>query len=294
MTRTGAAVAAFGALWSGAAGAHVATAAPSASLWSVDAWAVLLLLGMAWCYARGRRSGSRRGQRPWLFWSALATLAVALGPPLDALGGQSFAAHMLQHELLMLVSAPLLVLSRPAVPLCRGLPALLRRGWARCLRGTGLGGPLRRLATPAGAWSAHALALWVWHLPALFEAGLGNSAVHAAQHGSFLFTAVLFWQALLRGRRRAGGGALLYLFTTAVHSSVLGALLTFAPTPWYAPYRASAAAFGLSALEDQQLGGLIMWVPSGLVFLLAALALLVRWLHAPRWPVDRGLGRADG
>lgn len=277
--------------------AHVAVAAePAPSVWSsVDPWSALLLLGMACCYARGtrllaRRSRARQRLPPHgalLFWSGLATLAVALGPPLDPLGGLLFSAHMLQHEILMLVSAPLLVLSRPSGRLLWGLPQPGRRLCAYCSRRTWLRHALRRLTAPLGAWTVHAAALWIWHLPALFDASLRSDAVHAAQHGSFFVSALLFWWALLASRSRArSGGAILYVFTTALHSSVLGALLTFAPAVWYASYAATTLRFGLSALEDQQLGGLIMWVPSGLVFLVAALVLLARWLQ-PERPTER-------
>ena len=283
--------------------AHVAAGAEHApSVWSsVDPWSLLLLIGTAWCYARGTRVLARRAraQRPrraaLLFWSGLATLAVALGPPLDPLGGLLFSAHMLQHEILMLMSAPLLVLSRPFGRLLWGLPQPLRRLCVYCGRRIGL----RRLAAPPVAWGVHAAALWIWHLPALFDASLRSDAVHAAQHGSFFLSALLFWWALLASRSRAhSGGAILYVFTTALHSSVLGALLSFAPSVWYASYVATTARFGLSALEDQQLGGLIMWVPSGLVFLAAALVLLARWLQgdraAQRLAYGRDAGGADG
>ena len=272
------------------------------SLWlTVDPWSAVLLIGTAWCYARGarvlaRRARARQPQRgALLFWSGLATLAVALGPPLDPLGGLLFSAHMLQHEILMLLSAPLLVLSRPLGRLLWGLPQPLRRLCVYCSRRIGL----RRLAAPPVAWSVHAAALWIWHLPVLFDASLRNDAVHAAQHGSFFLSALLFWWALLAGRSRArSGGAILYVFTTAMHSSVLGALLTFAPTVWYGSYAATTTRFGLSALEDQKLGGLIMWVPSGLVFLIAALVLLAHWLQgdraAQRFAYGRDAGGADG
>lgn len=283
--------------------AHVATAADYApSVWSsVDPWSLLLLIGMAWCYARGTRALARRARaRPprrgaLLFWSGLATLTVALGPPLDPLAGLLFSVHMLQHEILMLMSAPLLVLSRPFGRLLWGLPRPLRRLCVLCSRRIGL----RRLAAPPVAWSVHAAALWIWHLPVLFDASLRSDAVHAAQHSSFFLSALLFWWALLANRSRVrSGGAILYVFTTALHSSVLGALLTFAPTVWYASYGATTSQFGLSALQDQQLGGLIMWVPSGLVFLVAALVLLARWLAgdraAQRLAYGRDAGGADG
>jgi putative membrane protein len=118
--------------------------------------------------------------------------------------------------------------------------------------------------------------LWGWHLPVAFEAALHDAWIHDLQHASFLASALLFWWVLFARRTRGGDGpAVLYLFTTMVHTGALGALLTFSPTAWYGAY---AGGFGLSALEDQQLGGLVMWIPGGTVYLAAGVHLLGRWL----------------
>jgi cytochrome c oxidase assembly factor CtaG len=123
--------------------------------------------------------------------------------------------------------------------------------------------------------------LWSWHAPALFQATLASEFVHALQHASFLFSALLFWWAVIHGRQRALGFglAVLYMFTTALHSGLLGALLTFAKSVWYPVYSDQTRAWGLTPLEDQQIGGLIMWVPAGLVYITAALALFAGWLR---------------
>jgi cytochrome c oxidase assembly factor CtaG len=132
------------------------------------------------------------------------------------------------------------------------------------------------------AWGLHAAALWAWHAPALFEAAVVHESVHILQHASFFVTALLFWWSLLSGRDgQRVGLAVLCLFTTALHGGALGALLAMAGQAWYSVYEATAPLWGLTALEDQQLGGLIMWVPAGLVYLGAALALLASWLGAP-------------
>jgi cytochrome c oxidase assembly factor CtaG len=146
--------------------------------------------------------------------------------------------------------------------------AWLRRGWSV-------------ITQPLGAWTLHALALWLWHLPVLFEAALASEATHIAQHASFLATALLFWWSVLDRRpRNAGGAAMASLFATMGHSGALGALITFAPRPWYPSY--AAGAYGLTALADQQLGGLIMWGPASLAYLAAALVIAFRWLSPPR------------
>jgi cytochrome c oxidase assembly factor CtaG len=137
----------------------------------------------------------------------------------------------------------------------------------------------------------HAIALWLWHAPLLFAAAVENPFVHAAQHISFLGTALLFWWALLAGHggRLGYGGAVLYVFTTAIHTSALGAWLTFSPKVWYAPYLATAPSWHLTALEDQQIGGLIMWVPAGTLLTIIGLTLLVKWLSESqrRWEYTR-------
>ncbi|HKC65760.1 MAG TPA: cytochrome c oxidase assembly protein, partial [Pyrinomonadaceae bacterium] len=131
------------------------------------------------------------------------------------------------------------------------------------------------------AWAVHALALWVWHIPVLFQATLDSEFIHTLQHLSFFFSALLFWWALIHGRRGllGYGAATLYVFTTSVHSGLLGALITFAQGIWYPAYKGYTASWGLTPLEDQQLGGLIMWIPAGLVYIFAGLALFAGWLR---------------
>jgi cytochrome c oxidase assembly factor CtaG len=133
----------------------------------------------------------------------------------------------------------------------------------------------RAITAPFVAWLIHAVVLWGWHVPFLFQSTLESEWIHAAQHASFFGSALLFWWAILHGRERAAGSgaAVLYLFTTALHSSLLGALLTFARSVWYPVYNGTTLSWGLTPLEDQQLGGLIMWVPAGVVYIVAALAL---------------------
>ena len=136
------------------------------------------------------------------------------------------------------------------------------------------------LPAPLAVFVLHALALWVWHLPALYQATLADDFVHALQHLSFFLTAALFFWALIHGRfgRTGYGAAVLYVFATSVHSGVLGALLTFAPRLWYPIYQARTSRWGLSPLEDQQLAGLVMWVPAGVLFIALGLGLFAAWI----------------
>jgi cytochrome c oxidase assembly factor CtaG len=204
--------------------------------------------------------------------------------PLHRLGGVLFAAHMAQHELLMAAAAPLLVLGRPVVAFLWAVPI----DWRRTVGAWSAAAPVRTpwewLTRPLVAWSLHALAIWLWHAPGLYQATLTSEAVHTFQHLSFLGTGLLFWWTVLRGQEGRLGRpfAVIYLFTTAVHTSLLGALLTFSSRLWYPLYRSSTLAWGLTPLEDQQLAGVIMWVPAGLAYLIAALAVTGSWLKDPR------------
>jgi putative membrane protein len=227
------------------------------------------------------------------FGAGLLALFSALVSPLHALGSALFSAHMAQHVVLMLMAAPLLALGAPLQPSLWALPVRWRRLVGRGARALGLRRAWRTLARPLAAWILHAAAVWVWHAPRLYEAALRNEALHAAQHASFLGTAILFWWVLVRpGRRRraSAGIGLAYVFTTMLHGGALGALLTFSSEPWYPAYAATTAAWGLEPLQDQQLGGLLMWVPAGLVYLLAGLALFAAGLGPDEDSVPRPPG----
>jgi cytochrome c oxidase assembly factor CtaG len=218
------------------------------------------------------------------FGVGLIVVFVALITPLAALADALFSAHMVQHLLLILLAAPLLVLGAPLVPFLWALPAPARKRVGRWWQNIPLLRTLwRSLSQPLIVWLLYALTFWIWHLPTLYQAALEWVWVHELEHASFLLTALLFWWTVLHplgGHKRLGYGAgALYLFTTALHSSALGALLTFAERPLYPIYVSSVAAWNLTLLEDQQLAGVIMWVPAGVVYPTVALVLLGIWLQ---------------
>src|SRR4051812_16867031 len=269
---------------------HSAVAAlpdTAASMWSVPwSWepaivfplAALLLIYTFGAIRRGRARPLR--WRHASFFAGWATLLLALTSPIHELGEQLFSAHMLQHEILILISAPLISASHPGATLLWAFAPRHRSeigGWVQRIENCR---PAELLTAPLNAWILEAAALWLWHIPFLYQATLQSDWVHAAQHISFLATAVLFWSALYGVGRSAMsyGAATLYVFGTAVHCSALGALLTFSTVLWYPAYSATTARWGLSPIQDQQLGGVIMWVPSGAVFIAIALALIARWL----------------
>ena len=260
-----------------------------ARAWSFEPLVVVALTLTAVLFAVGlwrlwHEAPKRKSVRTWealCFAGGWFALFVALVSPLHAWGSVLFSAHMSQHEVLMLVAAPLLVLGRPLVVFLWAFPV----NWSRRLGNVAKIPPVNRawqfLTIPLVAWLVHAVALWTWHVPVLFEAVLHKEWVHTLQHLSFLVSALLFWWALIHGPRGAMGygAAVLYLFTTSIHSGALGALLTVAGSVWYPSYIGLTSSWGLTPLEDQQLGGLIMWIPAGLVYVIAGLALFAGWLR---------------
>jgi putative membrane protein len=264
-------------------------------LWTAWSWTpgiVLPLLAGGWLYGAGLRAlwhaagrgRGVRGREAAAFALGWLTLLVALVSPVHRLGESLFSAHMIQHELLMAVAAPLLVLGRPLVPFVWALSPAARRAAGRWTGAPAFRGTWSVLTHPLTAWGLHAVAIWVWHLPSLYQASVRSDLVHALQHASFLGTGLLFWWSVLGASRRGRVGApwaVLSLFGTALHTTILGALLTFSTRVWYPVYDATTAPWGLTPLEDQQLAGLVMWVPAGLVYLAAALALLASWLAEP-------------
>lgn len=242
---------------------------------------------------RGRVVGARA---VCIFACGLLTLFAALLSPLDALSDALFSAHMVQHLLLILVAAPLLVLGAPLLPMLWAFPAPARRRLGRWwAKQTVARAVIGVMTEPLAAWGLHLAALCFWHLPAPYGWALGNRAVHALEHATFLATAVLFWWAVVQpsGRRRLSHGAsVLYVSLAGVVMGALGAVITFSPSPWYIGHAASTVAWGLTPLQDQQLAGLIMWIPASLVYLVAACMSFVAWLgmdmddEAPAAPAE--------
>jgi putative membrane protein len=261
------------------------SAAPS--VWSVPwSWELGIILPLAMLFGVYAVGAIRRGHFNLLRWrhasffAGWLSLFLALTSPIHELSEQLFSAHMLQHEIMILVSAPLIAAAQPAVT-CLWAFAPHHRpgigGWVHWMEQMPL---VRFISTPLIAWLLEAAALWIWHIPTLYQATLRSDWIHAAQHLSFFLTAVLFWSALYGVGRSAMsyGAGTFYVFGTAVHCGALGALLTFSTVLWYPVYAQTTALWGLTPLQDQQLGGVIMWVPSGVVFIIIALAMFAKWL----------------
>ena len=222
--------------------------------------------------ARRERWPERASRRQIVaFLSGAAVLVLALLSPLDALGDTYlFSAHMVQHLLIAIVAPPLLLL---------GVPAPL---WERIVRGPYARGALRGLAHPAVAFGLFNADLWLWHVPALYDATLANESIHIVEHLTFIVFGLIFWLPILGPRnivaRIGKGTSVLYLFLACQPMVALGALLTFAAQPFYAPYVHAPRLWGTTALGDQQLGGLIMWLPSNAPYLIALSVLFFQWV----------------
>ncbi|PYS87401.1 MAG: hypothetical protein DMF62_12640 [Acidobacteria bacterium] len=209
------------------------------------------------------------------------SLVVALIGPFHELSEALFSAHMTQHEILMLIAAPLIVSGRPQIAAVWAIAPSYRQRVGSIVKDRSFENCWHFVSSGLVAFLIHAAALWIWHIPVLFDATLKSDIVHALQHASFFGTALLFWWAIINGAVgwKSSFVGVLYLFITSLHSGVLGAFITFTRQLLYPVYFESTAAWGLTPLEDQQLGGLIMWVPGGLVYIGAGLFMFARLLR---------------
>lgn len=268
----------------------------------VDPFALIpLLLVLAW-WVRGALAASghpaatagseapqrrlRLAVRPFegvcflLGWTALA---VALASPLHRLGQELFSAHMIQHEILLQVAAPLLVLGRPRGAFVQAMPAT----WARELSWRVEESPARRIAAhlvhPIAAWIVAAITLWFWLLPGPFGLAMRNQLVHGLQHLTLLAAGMLFWWSLLQGPLRPArrSGIALHLVTAASMRLLLGALMVASGRLWYPIHLHTTSRWGLAPMEDQQLGAVLLWAPAGIAAIVMIAALFTGWLRLP-------------
>jgi putative membrane protein len=231
--------------------------------WNLDPWLlVALAVTLAFCSAVSKRGMvSRQGR----LHSSVAVLVlfVAFVSPLCALSSALFSARVFHHILLVAVAAPLLALAFPARDGLRRIPLTV-------------------------LFLVHTLAMWIWHAPVPYAFALSSHTAYWLMEGTLFVTAFLMWQAILAPRAHAGAVSLA-LLGSIVQMGMLGALITFAVRPMYEPHLTTTLPFGLTPLADQQLAGLLMWVPASLPYLAAALLLLARFLSpADHEARDRG------
>ena len=252
--------------------------------WTFDPLVTIPLGIVLLVFLAGQRQIAHRSRierkRPWLFLGGWLVLALSLISPLHEGGERSFTLHMIEHELIMLVATFLLAASHVGGVLAWGLPAPLR-----LTLGGGWKAPLsslwRRLTDPITATILQAVVMWVWHVPALFDRALASQGWHVAQHLCFIASSLIFWAAMIDTRRNSYLLSAACLFVTSLVEGALGALMALSVSPWYSAYAAMAlSGIGLDPTSDQQLAGLIMWIPGGLVHGGAALGLLYHWLKS--------------
>jgi cytochrome c oxidase assembly factor CtaG len=223
-----------------------------------------------------RRGARRRALEPIAFAVGWATLMLTALPPIDALAIQLFSAHMAQHELMMLMGAPLIMAGRPIPVWLAALPASLKRHGVAMLQARTTDCVWHLLTAPLVAWTLHGAAIWIWHLPPLYDLAVDNEAVapRAARkfrrHGDPVLVGTALRPIWPRGVRRRG---VLRLHHGSSHrdsrrdARVRG-------TPLYKVYLQPAAARGIDPLGDQQRAGLIMWIPAGLILTTLGIALV--------------------
>lgn len=265
----------------------------SRNLWNHWAWQDLpLLMFTGGVYALGLRSLWQRAgigsgisrRQATMCVTGLIVLFIALVSPLDFLSEELFSAHMVQHLLLMLVAAPLFVAGRFTLAVAWALPP---RWTSRIWNEWKWKHAWNFLLLPMSVFLFHNAAIWIWHMPKLYEASIRDEWLHFLEHLSFFMTAFLFWQVfadvtanIRMGRSAKFGIGIFLIFGTMLVSGFLGVLIIFSPYVWYASHIHETALYGLTALEDQQLAGAIMWVPAGVVYLAAFLGVMGRWLFA--------------
>jgi cytochrome c oxidase assembly factor CtaG/cytochrome c2 len=258
--------------------------------WSWDAWILTSLAIAALWYAAGATRLHRRLDVNRLvglaqiaaYGAGLLTLFVVLLSPIDSIADQLFWVHMVQHLGLMLVAAPLLVMGRPAIAFLWAFGPKGRKRVGRFWVAGGCRRGLELLMHPVLVWLLFCGAFVVWHFPGSYQLALSNEGIHTIEHVCLLVAALMFWSVVIEpsGRRRlAYGPTLVLIMTAAILSGLPGALIALATRPLYLVHAAGDAAWGLTLLEDQQLAGLVMWIPGGVVYLAAAGWIFLKWLQ---------------
>ena len=217
--------------------------------------------------------------RRWLFMGGIAAILVALVSPVDTYENVLFSVHMVQHMLLEMVAAPLIVLSAPITLVLRATGPSARRAILAVLHSQ----PARWLTFPLVTWLLFAGINWGWHFSGLYNVALENDPVHYLEHASFLAAALLFWWPAIgpdpQPWRMPHAVRLMYLFLAMPQNSFLGVALLSTQRVLYLHYVTVVRAWGPTPLDDQHLGGTVMWVFGDMVFLAAMLGVVWAWMH---------------
>jgi putative membrane protein len=261
----------------------------SESFWISGALIFALLVYLyGWLRFRRHESDIVEGWRAASFVFGLLFIWIATASPLAALDHEMLTAHMVQHLLLMTLAPPLVLLGMPRKPLSHGLLQRFAPAIARPLRSE----PMQQFSSvvthPALCWFAAAGTLVVWHIPSMFMLGLQSQMWHGAEQASFLATGLLFWSPVVRPLQNSlkwpESSILLYLFLATLPCDILSGFLVFCDRVVYSVFLSSPRSFGLSALEDQQCAGALMWTCVTVVYLIAGAVFTARLLSPHRSP----------
>jgi len=281
--------------------AHTAGASASSALWSDAGTMIPITVAFFW-YAAGVRRALYEGRasavtpaRLLAFAGGMIVLIIALQSPIDTISADLFSVHMVQHLLLMLAAPPLLVWSDCPIVFLRALPPPSRKSVARLWAGSRLGDVYQMLMHPLAVWLAFCGAFVFWHAPGPYQWALRDNRVHVLEHLSFFLTSLAFWSIVLPAhgywRRLSYGSTLLFVVSTAVLSGLPGALMIFAPRPLYPAHAEGVARWGLTLMQDQELAGLVMWIPAGGAYILAVTLVFLRWLREAELRATRAARR---
>jgi putative membrane protein len=253
-------------------------------------WITVGLILAAVIYLRGLlrlRRLDLDGVQTWhagSFILGLFLIWLATASPLSSLDHESLTAHMLQHLLLMTFAAPSILLGKPVKTLLYGLPHRLVQVMGQLFQSTGVHHVLRALAHPAICWLAAAITLVAWHIPAVFALGLRSQMWHGIEQVSFLASGLLFWWPVVQPWRSASkwqeSSLIVYLFLATLPCDILSGFLVFCERVVYPVYLSSSQPFGLSALEDQQCAGALMWTCVTVVYVIAGAIVTARLLSS--------------
>ncbi len=264
--------------------------------WRFDPFAIVLLTaaGALYLWAARRVDVAHPGNRhprhrTWFFFAGLASIAIALLSPIEAYEGVLFSIHMVQHMLLQLVAAPLLLAGGPITLALRASSPAVRRRLLSILQSR----MVHAISFPLVAWLLFAAVNWGWHFSTLYDDALESTALHYFQHATLLASALLFWWPAIgvdpSPWRLPHPVRLLYLFLAMPQSSFLGISIMEAPRVLFPHYLTNVRTWGLSPLEDQELGGVIMWTVGDLAFLLGMAVVVWTWVRHE----DRRTARLD-
>ncbi|TAJ18528.1 MAG: cytochrome c oxidase assembly protein [Dehalococcoidia bacterium] len=257
--------------------------------WNFDLQFLIPLALVGYWYARGLRRWPDRSRahsrwRTASYYSGLAMLALAFESPLDRLGEHQFSMHMVQHSIVMMFVPPLILLGAPTTPMLRGMPRWLRQ---RVVRHVVSNGVVRAvwgfLTYPIVTMALFVVLQWGWHLmPGWYDRALNDDFIHQVQHGSFLAVAMLFWWNIIDPKplhsRIPVMARILYFYGAMIPKHILAAFIVFADAPFYPTYERVHRFLPLTPMEDQQLAGVLLWVPFGeLLNLLTAGIILGFW-----------------